>query len=249
MLHKLNAVELDDILVKAGFPIIDAPGTTSPSGLYIRRTAWAKAMAESGGYYDITSLEPNPNGSIDYGLFQINDVHRAGIGEEGWTHILEPVYNAHLAYTWTGGGKNWSTWGLGLSGWAGSLHESNLEAWVQIQAVFKKHYDAYPAAIAQAKADAQLPGVHLALLKYGLRNPDVKTYQNALRVYLSLHGILGNLNPDGATGYYGTQTKAMTTAVYRHKAKETGNISWLKGDLTTPGPGMLTIIGLRPVTS
>lgn len=258
-LHRLNAIELDNVLIEAGFPKIDVAGTTSPAGLFIRRTAWAKAMAESGGFYDITSLEPNPNGSIDWGLFQINDkAHKADIGEEGWSHILEPVYNAHLAYDMTQGGKNWSSWGLGLAGWAGSLHDSNIEAWVQIQSAFKKQYDAYPGAIAQAKADAELPGVHLAYLHYGMggsaqpaKKPDIIRYQNALRVYLTLHlssGAVAVLNPNGATGYYGHETENMTAAVYRHKAKETNNLSWLKPPITEPGAGMLGVIGLRPVS-
>ena len=59
-LHKLDALALDKVLIGAGFPKDDLPTTTSPTGLYRRRTAWAKAMAESGGFYDIIG-GPNPN--------------------------------------------------------------------------------------------------------------------------------------------------------------------------------------------
>lgn len=246
--NKLDALKLDQTLVKAGFPATDYAGTTSPLGLYVRRTAWAKAMAESGGYADIVG-GPNPNGSFDYGLFQINDIHRPGLGEANWAKILDPVYNASLAWQWTGSGKNWSTWGLGLSGWAGSLHDTNLEAWSMIQQAFQRWYDRYPQAIADAKAIQSLPGVELDLLKPMSSGqpprPDVKTYQLALRAFLTKVGRLGTLNPSGATGFYGKETMAMTEAVYRYQAAVTHDLGWLRGDLTTPGPKMLNVIGLR----
>lgn len=245
--NKLDALKLDQTLVAAGFPATDYAGTTSPVGLYVRRTAWAKAMAESGGYADIVG-GPNPNGSFDYGLFQINDVHRPGLGEANWAKILDPVYNASLAWQWTGSGRNWSTWGLGLSGWAGSLHETNLEAWSMIQQVFQKWYDRYPADIAAAKAVEGLPGVHLSNLKYGVKNnDDVRTYQRSLRAFLTKVGRLGNLNPSGVTGNYFTETEAMTEAVYRYQAAVTHDLGWLRGDLTTPGPKMLNVIGLKAI--
>lgn len=247
--NKLDALQLDQTLIKAGFPATDYAGTTSPLGLYVRRTAWAKAMAESGGYADIVSL-PNPNGSQDYGLFQINDkAHRAGLGEANWAKILDPAYNASLAWQWSGSGKNWSTWGLGLQGWAGSLHESNLAAWSQIQQVFQTWYDRYPQAIADAKVIQALPGVELDLLKPMSPGqpprPDVKKYQLALRVFLTKVGRLGSLNPNGATGFYGKETMAMTDAVYRYQAAVTHNVSWLKEPTTEPGRQMLNVIGLR----
>jgi hypothetical protein len=246
-LHKLDALALDNILITAGFPKFDVASTTSPAGLFRRRTAWAKAMAESGGYYDIIG-GPNPNGSYDYGLFQINeDVHRKGIGEAGWAKILDPVFNASLAYSWSKQGADWSTWGLGLNGWAGSLHDTNPEAWSMIQQAFQRWYDKYPAEIEAAKATANLPGVSITNLKYGLRNGDVLTYQRALRTFLTSVNKLGTLNPSGATGYYGTETQRMTDAVYRYQAAVTHDLGWLRGDLTTPGPKMLNVIGLKAV--
>lgn len=247
VLHRLDALELDAVLKEAGFPHDDTKDTTSPAGLWVRRTAWAKAMAESSGYYDIIG-GPNPNGSFDYGLFQINEaVHRKSIGEANWSHILEPEFNANLAFKWTNSGKNWGTWGLGLTGWAGSLHDSNLASWQLIQDIFQRWYDAYPKAIADALEAKSRPGVAIANLKPGRRNPDVVTYQKALRAFLTRVNRLGDLNPNGATGFYGSETKAMTDAVYRYQATVTRNLAWLKGDLTTPGPGMLTVIGLRAV--
>ena len=246
-LHKLDALALDKVLIGAGFPKDDLPTTTSPTGLYRRRTAWAKAMAESGGFYDIIG-GPNPNGSYDYGLFQINEgVHRAGLGEANWAKILDPAYNASLAYSWTKQGADWSTWGLGMSGWAGSLHDSNPEAWAMIQQAFQRWYDRYPAEIAAAQAVASLVGVHLSNLVLGVRHPDVVIYQNALRAYLTKINKLGSLNPSGATGYYGGETQNMTKAVYSYQAAVTHDLGWLKGDLTTPGPKMLNVIGLKAI--
>ena len=247
VLHRLDALELDQVLIAAGFPKEDTKDTTSPEGLWVRRTAWAKAMAESSGYYDIIG-GPNPNGSYDYGLFQINEaVHRPGIGEEGWKHILEPEFNANLAFKWSGGGKNWGTWGLGLTGWAGSLHESNLSNWQLIQDIFQRWYDRYPADIAAALELRSKPSVAIANLKPGRRNPNVSLYQKHLRLFLANRNRLGNLNPSGIRGYYGSETKAMTDAVYRYQAIVTRDLGWLRGDLTIPGPKMLAVIGLQAV--
>lgn len=246
-LHKLDALQLDKVLIQAGFPEPDVATTVSPAGLFRRRTAWAKAMAESGGYYDIIG-GPNPNGSYDYGLFQINEeVHREALGEANWAKILDPAYNASLAFTWSNHGADWGTWGLGLNGWAGSLHDTNLEAWSMIQTAFRKWYDRYPADIAAAQAIDSLPGVLLRNLVPGMRNTDVLTYQRSLRAFLTKVNRLDSLNPSGATGYYGKETRAMTDAVYRYEAAVTHDLSWLRGDLTVPGPGMLKVIGLRAI--
>ena len=146
-------------------------------------------------------------------------------------------------------GRNWSAWGLGLSGWAGSLHETNLAAWSQIQKSFQYWYDRYPKDLAAAVELAKLPAVELDLLrpmKSGdAPRPDVKTYQTYLRAFLTKVGRLGNLNPSGATGFYGKETIAMTTTAYQYQASVTGNLGWLRGDLTYPGSGMLNAIGLR----
>lgn len=242
VLHRLNALELDDLLIKVGFPAKDVKTVVSPAGLYCRRSAWAKAMAESSGYYDIIG-GPNPNGSYDYGLFQINDIHQPGLGPTVWAKILDPKTNAALTYKWSKKGTDWSTWGLGLGGWAGTLHDSNPSAWQTIQTVFQKWYDRYPAEIAKVK---DLLPVSLVKLHPGLTNADVKTYQQALRVYLTSVNRLKNLNPSGVTGSYGIETIRMTQAVYEYKAAISGP-AWLKGDLTTPGAGMLNLIGLRPI--
>lgn len=76
------------------------------------------------------------------------------------------------------------------------------------------------------------PVVKLANLVPGRKNADVRTYQQALRAFgMAKH------NPSGATGHYGSETKAMTEAAYR-------KLGWLSGDLTVPGPKLLARLGL-----
>jgi hypothetical protein len=243
-LHKLDAYELDELLKTAGFPAEDVPGTTSPVGLLQRRSAWAKAMAESGGYFDIIG-GPNPNGTFDYGLFQINEIHKADKAID-WTKILDAKYNAAIAARFTGGGKDWSSWGLGMSGWAGSLYVSNNAAWVQVQTSFKKWYDRYPADVAAAKAIADLPKVKLENLVPGTTyNADVRTYQGRLRMFLVANGVVTRPSAVLLDGIYGANTKKFTEAAYRYLAAKENKTSWLRGDLTTPGASLLVKLGLR----
>ena len=244
-LHRLDAYELDELLKTAGFPADDVAGTTSPAGLYQRRSAWAKAMAESGGYYDIVG-GPNPNGTFDYGLFQINEIHKADKSID-WTRILDAKYNASIAARFTGQGKDWSSWGLGMSGWAGSLYTSNNASWLQIQAAFKKWYDRYPADVAEAKRIALLPKVSLANLVPGNHSLQTKIYQVALQKFLWYNKVIARPDMVDTNATYNQNTKTYTEVAYRYLAKVDKKTSWLKGDLTTPGPAFLARIGLKSV--
>lgn len=67
--------------------------------------AVAIAMAESGGNSTATHL--NTNGSIDYGLWQINSIHTQFPAN---MLINDPAYNAYAAYTLSNGGANWTPW-------------------------------------------------------------------------------------------------------------------------------------------
>jgi len=89
------------------------------------------------------------------------------------------------------------------------------------------------------------PTVSLAHLTAGARNADVTTYQEASRELLTRVGRLGTLDLEGITGTYGTATRAMTRAAYSYEARVTGDLSWLEGDLTVPGPGLLAVLGLH----
>ena len=53
---------------------------------------------------------PNRNGTIDRGLFQVNDVWREAFGEALWSRILEPEVNVAMAHhIWKSSG-GWSHW-------------------------------------------------------------------------------------------------------------------------------------------
>lgn len=70
-------------------------------------TAVAVAFAESGGEPTSTN-RANRNGSVDYGLWQINSVHGPllATGDK-----FNPADNARMAYTvWKGAGGKWTPW-------------------------------------------------------------------------------------------------------------------------------------------
>jgi hypothetical protein len=228
---RLDAWELDQLLLKAGF--------VDPEH---RRTAWGVAMRESRGTVDIIG-GPNGNGTYDYGLFQFNQIHKNNIPE--WDSILDGLTNAKVAFRWTKG-TDWSNWGLGDSGWAGYVKRTNFTVWQRMQDDFKEFYDLYPSAVAAAKALSTATAVKMANLVPGRRNDDILVYQRSLRKFLG-STLAAKLNPSGATGYYGGETRAMTKAAYEKVSRLTGSTAWLKGDLTVPGAGLVKRLGLRPV--
>lgn len=233
-LVRLDALELDELLRGVGF-----------AGARLR-CAWAVAMRESRGTPGIIG-GPNANGSYDWGLFQVNDVHRANQSVD-WSRILEGRYNAGLAFGWTDGGLDWSVWGIGTEGWAGHLKDSAPSTWLRVQEAYLEQFDAYPAALEAATELRSRPGVSLARLKPGNRAETVRTYQAALREYLRLAGLdVAALNPSGPTGYYGRQTETMTKAAYEFTSRRTGSSAWLTGNLSVPGPSLISRIGLRMV--
>lgn len=228
---RLDAIELDDLLKRVGFTDAEK-----------RRTAWAVAMRESSGTVDVIG-GPNSNGSYDWGLFQINDA--AHKGNVDWSRILDGEYNAGLAYGWTDGGDDWGAWALGETGWAGWLKEHKPAVWQQMHDLWKKHYDAYPAALKAALEWRERPGVVMKSLVPGTRAPSVKVYEGALHDFLGADA--DRVDPAGPTARYTTATKKMTRLAYKKVAAQTGDDSWLKGDLTTPGPSLVMRLGLRPL--
>lgn len=72
-------------------------------------TAIAVALAESGG--NTLASHRNTNGSTDYGLWQINTVHRNAFPElvpgGAWS---DPATNAKMAWSISSHGRNWSPW-------------------------------------------------------------------------------------------------------------------------------------------
>lgn len=75
------------------------------------RVAWAIAMRESSGKPDLGPGNPYFNG-CDWGLFQFN---KPSWGKQSWwddKKILDPVYNAKVAFELSKGGTYWLPWGL-----------------------------------------------------------------------------------------------------------------------------------------
>lgn len=76
--------------------------------------AVAVARAES-GWNPKAVNNKNANGSVDYGLFQINTVHEAILASGNWA---DPEDNAKMAFqVWTDAGRKWGPW---VTYWSGS---------------------------------------------------------------------------------------------------------------------------------
>ncbi len=104
------------------------------------RTAYGIAMRESRGYPGVAS-QPNSNGTRDHGLFQINDVHRSYID---FTYIYDAVYNARVAFNMSAGGTDFSHWGIGTKGWAGTLKKQSPAYWQMLQDEMERFKAQYP---------------------------------------------------------------------------------------------------------
>lgn len=91
MARRLTAAELVQLAFSAGWSAKDAP------------TAAAIALAESGGN-PAARGGPNPNGSYDHGLWQINSVH--GAAGKDWSN---PSTNASMAYA-VFKSQGWRAW-------------------------------------------------------------------------------------------------------------------------------------------
>ena len=74
--------------------------------------ATAVALAESGG--DPAATHVNTNGSVDYGLWQINTVHGSLLNQGD---KFNPLDNGKMALTvWRGAGGKWTPWSVYNSG-------------------------------------------------------------------------------------------------------------------------------------
>lgn len=104
------------------------------------KIAWALAMRESGGYYQIVS-QPNTNGTRDWGLFQFNDVHRSWLD---FQYILDPGYNTTAAWNLSKQGTDFSAWGIGDQGYAGYLKKTSPQTYKLIQERLNAYIIQYP---------------------------------------------------------------------------------------------------------
>lgn len=92
--------------------------------------------------------------------------------------------------------------------------------------------------------------VSLAMMKSGKSGTYVKRYQSALRKYAKKRGIkINKFNPNGATGYYGAETKNLTRAL--RKLFEKRNVTWRRyaNEVSRyyPGKKLIRKIGMIPI--
>lgn len=94
---------------------------------------WAIGMRESGGNPRVDNRGLNGDGSVDYGLFQINDkAHSAAIKKKfGWSmeDLRDPDKNVKVMLWMSQQGQNLSAWGVSnpdgsVTGWAKSIGDA-----------------------------------------------------------------------------------------------------------------------------
>lgn len=99
--HKLSRAEIANAMRKAGWP-----ESAIPIGV-------AVALAESGGNPRAVN-RANRNGSADYGLFQINSIHKSILASGD---RYDPVDNARMALrVYKDAGSKWTPWSVYKSG-------------------------------------------------------------------------------------------------------------------------------------
>jgi len=74
------------------------------------KEALAVAWCES-WHHPRSVSQPNRNGTIDRGLFQINDVWEDAFSKSRWAAILDAETNTAMAYhIWKSSGESWEHW-------------------------------------------------------------------------------------------------------------------------------------------
>lgn len=71
--------------------------------------AYAICMAESGGNPTKDNAGLNTDGSVDYGLMQINSIHADMVGGD-LESLRNPQVNIKIAYALSKGGTDWTPW-------------------------------------------------------------------------------------------------------------------------------------------
>ena len=90
-------------------PVTPADCTAVDKYDWNTKIAYAICMAESGGNAAIDNAGTNSNGSVDYGLMQINSIHADMVG--GNLELLrDPATNIKIAYSLSKGGTDWTPW-------------------------------------------------------------------------------------------------------------------------------------------
>ena len=105
--------------------------------------AWAIAMRESNG------IPTKIGHGSDFGLFQFN--YPSHYDKDWWDSekLLDPLYNAKVAFKISDGGRDWSQWGLdGNGNTQAQLYRNygwsqwKIDNWITIP--YQKYYEQYP---------------------------------------------------------------------------------------------------------
>lgn len=95
-------------------PVILPPATPTDCNAvngydWNRQVAYAICMAESSGVASKDNAGLNADGSVDYGLMQINSIHADMVGGD-LSKLYDPATNIKIAYSLSKGGTDWSPW-------------------------------------------------------------------------------------------------------------------------------------------
>lgn len=132
----------------------------------------AIALAESGGNPDAT--HHNPNGSTDYGLWQINSIHSQALSSGNWR---DPVDNARMAKMIldTQGFGAWTTYNTGAYRQNNRMHKALVGYHEVREGTLDEILDAiqHPVATAEQALVNQIPGLKkFSDAVQALTNPD-----------------------------------------------------------------------------
>lgn len=73
------------------------------------RIAYAICMAESGGVAHKDNAGLNKDGTVDYGLMQVNSIHADMVGGD-LESLRNPQVNMRVAYSLSHKGNDWTAW-------------------------------------------------------------------------------------------------------------------------------------------
>jgi hypothetical protein len=138
---------------------------------------WAIGMRESGGRPNIDNAGTNRDGSIDYGLFQINgSAHGARIKEKfGWSmdDLRDPVKNFTVMRWMSNDGKDLSAWGVAnpdgsVTGWAANIGDAQRAKFTNAMNAQMSRFD----GVAKKAGLGDVGGASMTVTADGTPKPD-----------------------------------------------------------------------------
>lgn len=108
----------------------------------VLKSLWALAMRESGGRPNVDNAGLNKNGSIDYGLWQINSIHEPWLKKTfGWTmeDMRDPEKNFRAMWRMSQKGTNLTSWNIGPGAYNPETSAQHTEAWQRYMGDFEKY--------------------------------------------------------------------------------------------------------------